>query len=55
MFAEDEFVDTVALSGPVIKFDEDIEASIECTVRSRFLSQRSKHQHRISFCEHVLR
>ena len=55
VFAEDEFVDTVSLTGPVNQFDEDIDASIECTVNSMFLSARSKREHRISFCEHVLR
>ena len=55
VFAEDEFVDTVALTGPINQFDEDIDASIECTVHSMFLSERSKREHRISFCEHVLR
>ena len=55
IFAEDEFVDTVALSGPANQFDEDIDAGIECTVHSMFLSERSKRQHRVSVCEHVLR
>ena len=29
VFAEDEFVDTVSLTGPVNQFDEDIDARVE--------------------------
>lgn len=55
VYSEVEFVDTVALSGPVTQFDEDIDGEIDQAVDYVLMSAKSKRQRRLVFCDTLLR
>jgi len=55
MYSEVEFVDTVALSGPVSQFDDDIDAEIGQAVDYILLSAKSRRQRRMALCDSLLR
>lgn len=54
-YSEVEFVDTVALTGPVSQFEEDFDAEVEQTVDNMLLSARSQRQRRSALCDVLLR
>jgi hypothetical protein len=55
MYSEMEFVETVAMTGPVSQFEEDIAAEVEQAVHHMFLSASSIRQQRTALCELLLR
>jgi len=55
MYSEEEFVDTVAMTGSVSQFDDDIAAEVDTSVQHMLLSASSSRQHRNAFCDLLLR
>lgn len=55
MYSEAEFVDTVAMSGPVSQFEEDIDGDIDQAVEHMLLSASSRRQRRSMLCDTLLR
>jgi hypothetical protein len=55
VYSEAEFVDTVAMTGPVSQFEEDIAAEVEHTVREMLVSASSRRQQRAALCDVLLR
>jgi hypothetical protein len=45
MYSEEEFVDTVAMTGSVSQFDDDITVEVDTSVQHMLLSGRSSLQH----------
>jgi hypothetical protein len=55
MYSQVEFVDTVAMTGPVSQFEEDFTAEVEQTVEHMLLSASSQRQRRAALCDVLLR
>ena len=55
MYSEEEFVDTVAMTGSVLQFDDDIAAEVDTSVQHMLLSVSSIRQHLNAFCDLLLR
>ena len=55
VYSEAEFVETVAMTGPISQFDEDIAAEVEQTVREMLVSASSRRHQRAALCEVLLR
>lgn len=54
-YSDVEFVDTVAMTGPVSQFEEDFDAEVEQTVDHMLLSVSSQRQRRMALCDVLLR
>ena len=54
-YSDVEFVDTVAMTGPVSQFEEDFDAEVEQTVEHMLLSASSQRQRRSALCDLLLR
>jgi len=55
MYSDVEFVDTVAVTGPLSQFEEDFDADVDSIVYNMIVSTRSKQYQRIALCELLLR
>jgi len=55
MYSDVEFVDTVAVTGPLSQFEEDFDADVDSIVHNMIVSARSKQYQRIALCELLLR
>lgn len=54
-YSDVEFVDTVAMTGPVSQFEENFDAEVEQTVEHMLLSASSQRQRRSALCDVLLR
>jgi hypothetical protein len=54
-YSDVEFVDTVAMTGPVSQFEENFDADVEQTVEHMLMSASSQRQRRSALCDVLLR
>jgi hypothetical protein len=55
MYSEEDFVDTLVMTGSVSHFDDDIAAEVDTSVQHMLLSISSNRQHDSAFCDLLLR
>jgi hypothetical protein len=54
MYSEEQFVYTVAMTGSVSQFDDNITAEVDTSVQHMLLSASSSRQHSNAFCDLLL-
>ena len=54
MYSEEQFVYTVAMTGSVSQFDDNIAAEVDTSVQHMLLSASSSRQHSNAFCDLLL-
>jgi len=54
MYSEEQFVYTVAMTGSVSQFDDNIATEVDTSVQHMLLSAVSSQQHSNAFCDLLL-